>query len=259
MGGPAAQLAYGAWHEAEDVLAYSTGSRMALLDRHGHQRSIKARRVVGRAARRIAGRRTLLPPGRSEPVVETSDHAYGRRDPVQHEEILDWAASRQALYLYDTVRGHAADWEEHRTALAGWYQHTNVAICNYAKHDLPAVTGGLRALPGRLYETLASGAIPVGLPPDLERQNRILGQPVVEALDGTAHQLAGLLDRFRDPVEARPLRIRNLALACRGHDWGHRWAAVYEAIGMRVPFGLQNRLDDLAKRADEFEGLIATD
>ncbi len=183
----------------------------------------------------------------------------GRRDPVQHEEILDWAASRQALYLYDTVRGHAADWEEHRTALAGWYQHTNVAICDYAKHDLPAVTGGLRALPGRLYETLASGAIPVGLPPDLERQNRILGQPVVEALDGTAHQLAGLLDRFRDPVEARPLRIRNLALACRGHDWGHRWAAVYEAIGMRVPFGLQNRLDDLAKRADEFERLIATD
>ncbi len=181
----------------------------------------------------------------------------GRRDASQHSELIEWSAARKRLYLYDTVSGKAVDWEAHREALANWYQHANVSVCNFAKHDVPAETEGLRVLPGRLFEGLAAGSILIGLPPDDERQLEVLGTTVVEPLDGSPHQLPELLDRFLDPVEAQTVRVRNLALACRGHDWGHRWAAALEAVGVEVPFGLRNRIDDLAKKADEFEELAA--
>lgn len=177
----------------------------------------------------------------------------GRRDADQHREIREWAADRQRLYLYDTVRGQAPNWLEHREALASTYQHTNVAICNYAKHDMPELTGGLRLIPGRLFEGLAAGSVLAGMQPDEQSQIDVLGQTVVEPLSGSADSVAALLDRFSDPQETDPIRIRNLALACRAHDWAHRWKTVFEKISSPVPFGLQNRLDDLAKRAVEYE------
>ena len=354
VAGPGGHLAYGAWAEAEDVLAEAAGAPIGVLDRHSHDRPIHFRRVMGRAARRLSGRRRLLPATAIGPTVEGADHVFfmargawdlpllervrslradgvsisvwipeiwpreladdrlryecyamvdhvfvgidealvpfreiaphaaihvlppaidvarfapidpgaprsiavlgiGRRDPAQHAEILDWARRRQALYLYDTVKGQAVDWHQHREALANWYQHANVAVCNYAKHDVPDEIGGLRVLPGRLFEGMAAGAVLVGVPPDEDRQHRVLGTTVVEPLDGTRNQLAEVLERFSDPAEARAVRIRNLTLACRGHDWAHRWKTAFETVGLPVPFGLQNRLDDLDKRALEYE------
>lgn len=179
----------------------------------------------------------------------------GRRDPEQHRELLDWARNRHALYVYDTVQGRAERWEEHRESLASWYQHTSVAICNHAKHDVPRQTQGLRVLPGRLFEGLAAGAVLVGLPPDEARQQQLFGTSVVEPLHNIEHELSDVLDRFSDPGEALQSRVRNLALACRGHDWSHRWRTAYEAIGMPVPLGVENRIEDLAKKADEYEEL----
>ena len=357
-GGPAGHLAYAAWYEAEDVLCGATGIQIGLVGSHSEQLPVKARRVVGRAARRALGPNQLLPPTSFGPAVSGLGHVFflahgvwdlclleqlrslrrsaatvsvwipevwprdlqnpkirhecysmidhlfvgieeavepfasfapnaeihvlkpaadvrkfapadpflprgisvlgiGRRDQNQHRQILEWANTRQALYMYDTVKGQAADWQEHRSALSGYYQHTNVAVCNFAKHDSPAIHGGLRVLPGRLFEGLASGAVLVGVPPDEARQRRVLGQTVVEPLDASGRGLACMLDRFSHPHEAEPIRIRNLALACRGHDWAHRWRSAFEAIGIPVPFGLQNRIDDLAKRADAYEEMAA--
>lgn len=352
--GGAGHLAYAAWYEAEDVLCAASGIRVGHVGGHSEQLSAKARRVIGRAARRALGPDQLLPATNFGPTVDGLKHVFflahgvwdlclleqlrsvrrsaatvsvwipevwprdlqnpkirhecyslidylfvgieeavepfasfapetsvhvlkpaadvmkfaptdpfvqrgisvlgiGRRDPLQHQQILEWASTRQALYMYDTVKGRAIDWMEHRDALAGYYQHTNVAVCNYAKHDSPAITGGLRVLPGRLFEGLASGTVLIGIPPSEARQHRVLGQTVVEPTDGSSNHLAALLDRFSHPHEVEPIRIRNLALACRGHDWAHRWRTAFETIGLAVPFGLQNRIDDLAKRADSYE------
>lgn len=182
----------------------------------------------------------------------------GRRDPAQHDEILAWAKQRHALYLYDTVKGSALDWRQHREALADWYQNATVAICNYAKHDVPTETGGLKALPGRLFEGLAGGAVLVGMPPDEERQRAVLGAAVVEPVGAGAQPLTELLDRFSDPSEARPVQLRNMALACRAHDWGHRWRAAFDALGMKTPPGLQERLDQLGLRALELDRLAVS-
>lgn len=354
-----AHLAYGAWSEAEDVLAETTGWSIGLLDRHAMDPRIRLRRVMGRMGRRTLRRSMLMPASRSEPVVDGADHvvflahgawdlplleqlksvrrsgatismwmpevwprdlgdrrlsydcyamvdhlfvgiveavepmrriapsaevhvlppavdverfrppgAYGdrgiavlgigRKNPAQHADLLDWAKRRRALYLYDTTRGTAEDWREHREALANRYQHSNIAICNYAKMGSETETGGLRVLPGRLFEGLAAGAVMIGIPPDRSTQRRVLGTEVVEPVAETGGSLADMLDRFSDAREAQEIRARNIALACRGHDWGHRWRSMFEALGLAIPFGLQSRLDDLAKAANRIEELVDT-
>lgn len=75
-GGPADQLAYSAWSEAENVLVDVGGARLALLDVHRRHRRVKLRRVAGRGLRRVAGTHRLLPApteGLLEPVPQ-ADH-----------------------------------------------------------------------------------------------------------------------------------------------------------------------------------------
>ncbi|MGH1489324.1 MAG: hypothetical protein ACRBK7_08030 [Acidimicrobiales bacterium] len=357
-GGPLAHLAYGAWSEAEDVLASTTGWPIGLLDRHGMEPRIRVRRIAGRVARRALRRQILVPPTRLGPTVDGAEHVFflahgpwdlplleqlkslrgsgaiismwmpevwpvelgdhrlafesysmvdhifvgideaveplrhiapnsqvrvlppavdverfrptvvglergisilgiGRRDPAQHEELLDWASSRGKLYVYDTTKSRAIDWREHRQALANWYQHSDIAICNYAKMGADAETGGLRVLPGRLFEGLAAGAIMVGIPPDIAIQHRVLGTDVVEPLDESDGALAAMLDRLIDSDAALAIRARNIALACRGHDWGHRWQSMFNVLGIEIPCGLKSRLEGLSKAADEVEELAA--
>lgn len=60
-GGPAGHLAYAQWYEAEDVLCSSSGIRIGMVSSHSDQFPLKARRVMGRAARRAFSPEHLLP------------------------------------------------------------------------------------------------------------------------------------------------------------------------------------------------------
>lgn len=355
-GGLADQLAFSAWHEAEDVLVDCKGASLALLDRHGKNPRVRARRIAGRAVRRLAGRSVLLPAAQrgvstdigdaehlvfvghgpwdvpllerlrvlrrqahtvslwlpeiwptqlSDPRIRYEgyamiDHLFlgvpetmepfqalapttevhyvppatdvmafgggaidgrrsiavlgiGRRHPDQHNQILDWAAKNHALYLYDTVSGKAHDWKAHRRALSDWYRHANIAICNYGKHDQPSLIGGLRVLPGRFFEGMAAGSVMIGMAPSIDEQRRLLGVDIVESTEDT--DLVTVLDKYHDPATARPIRIRNMALACRGHDWAHRWKIILEHIGVPVPESLDRRIETLTDEADRLESL----
>jgi hypothetical protein len=174
----------------------------------------------------------------------------GRRDVVQHDRLIDWAHKANRLYLYDTLEPTAVSWPEHRAALAGLYRQSHISICNYAKHDLPQVTGGLRVIPMRLFEGLAAGTVLVGMPPDEARQRNVLGQIVVEPVVDSTGQLSPWFDTsVRDP-RIRAMRSRNVALACRAHDWGHRWQTVFQTLDLPIPEGLEARLESLRRRAD---------
>jgi hypothetical protein len=350
VGGLAQQLAYSAWNEAENIAASVAGARLGLVDRHGNSGPVRARRIAGRAVRRIGGRSILLPALGSGLVdrIEPADHlvlmafgawdlplvermrelrsrartisvwmpevwpseldqriffeAYamvdhvflgirevlddfasiapnaniecvppaadvmafappgadgergiavlgvGRRDPVQHEQLLAWSDSTGRLYLYDTVRGEAESVTEHRRNLAGWYRRARVSICNYGKHDRPDEIGDLRIVPGRLFEGLAAGAVLVGRPPSEDNQREIVGDVVVHSTE--TEDLIGLVDRYSRPGADRDERARNMALAARSHDWAHRWHLMYSAVGEPVPEALSARIEALSARAD---------
>ncbi|MDH3301364.1 MAG: glycosyltransferase [Acidimicrobiia bacterium] len=359
-GGPADQLAYSAWSEAENVLVEVGGARLGLLDVHRHHPRVKLRRVAGRGLRRIAGSHRVLParsdgllepldvrPGEADhlilmahgawevPLVERLgrlrrsaktisvwmpevwpselddrlayegydmvDHVFvgirevvdrfaelvpnadvhclppavdvvtfggpdpepnrniavlgiGRREPTQHRRILEWAAANQELYLYDTLDGKAVSWRQHRDAVANWYRQSRMAVCNYGKHDRPQEIGGLRIVPGRLFEGLAAGSILIGMPPDEENQRQLVGEVVVESTETT--ELETLLDKYNDPESGRRMRLRNASLAARRHDWAHRWRDVFQILDLPQPAGLDERLDLLTCRADEIDNRL---
>jgi hypothetical protein len=177
----------------------------------------------------------------------------GRREPSQHARIRQWAEANRALYLYDTVKGQAIDWREHRDAVANMYRHSRIALCNYGKHDEPDLIGSLRVVPGRLYEGLAAGAVLIGMPPDESSQKELVGEVVVESTE--TNEIEALLDLFNDRSIGHEVGIRNSALACRRHDWAHRWTVVLDAIEQPVPDAMQARLAQLDARATALEAL----
>lgn len=172
----------------------------------------------------------------------------GRRSADQHRVLLDWCEANDALYLYDTIEGHAADWRTHRRSMADWYRRSSVAICNYGKHDQPELIGDLRPLPARLFEGLAAGCHLIGSAPDAEDQVATLGRTVVT--DVAVDDLPGMLDRLVGSTDPRA-RIDNIALAARGHDWGHRWDRLFRLSDRPVPPGIERRLEQLARMADD--------
>ncbi len=173
----------------------------------------------------------------------------GRRDEDQHRAMLSWAAAEDRLYMYDTtVVGAPAELKPHRDALGERYAKTKITVCNYAKKDETKVIGQHRVMPGRLWEALAAGCALVGDPPSSESQRAAFGRQVVTPLPEGADEVAPFLENViasRSHTEI----AGQVALAYRGHDWAHRWGALFDQVGLSTPAGLQARIDDLAERS----------
>ncbi len=176
----------------------------------------------------------------------------GRRQPRLHDALLEWSRKSSKLYLYDTLSGPLVlDPRAHRENLADNYRRSSVAITHFAKFDQPEVITGLRELPGRIWEGLASGVVMVGAPPDETLQRHSVGDSVVIELPTDPHEAVELIDELhRGPVTA--IRRRNIELALRRNDWAHRWQVVFDTAGLPVPLGLRARIDRLAEMAAMF-------
>lgn len=177
----------------------------------------------------------------------------GRRDPELHEALLDWSHKAGKLYVYDTMTGaKVPDIAAHRRNTGDTYARTSVALTNYAKVDQPEVTRGEREIPGRLWESLAAGALMVGAPPGEDQQQRVIGRPVViERPDdpaGTVELIAELV-----AADHRDARVASTQLALRQHDWAHRWDRIFRDGGVAVPRGIEARIDNLAAMADALD------
>lgn len=177
----------------------------------------------------------------------------GRRDPELHEHLLDWSRKTSRLYIYDTMSGAVVpDQTEHRANLGDTYARTNVALTSFAKSNMPEVTRGEREIPGRLWEALAAGAHMIGLPPDESLQKRVVGEAVVREMPNDAAAAVEMIDELvTGDYQAR--RVAATQLALRRHDWAHRWAQIFNLAGIKVPRGIETRIENLAARADSFD------
>ena len=176
----------------------------------------------------------------------------GRRRPEQHEAMIRWAEDNDRFYLYDSsLIDRPRDYRLHRDNIGRWHASSRLAVCNYGKSDLPALTGGLRIIPGRLWEGLASGAGLIGLPPDEAKQREVLGREVVQAVPRDSEDLPLFLEDML--VRHGPAQqAANVRQALTAHDWAHRWRQLFLHLGLDVPAGLDDRITDLFRRAEKF-------
>jgi hypothetical protein len=174
----------------------------------------------------------------------------GRRREEQHEQMLAWSLDRERFYLYDSVElERPAD--NHRDNLGRWYATSKLATCNYAKSDRPDIVGDLRVLPGRLFEGLAAGAGLLGIPPDPESQRNLFGRTVVYPTPDDPRALPEFLEDLihrHGPSEASA----NVRTALAGHDWVHRWIALFNHLELDVPDTFLDRVNRLQRQAEKF-------
>lgn len=172
----------------------------------------------------------------------------GRRDPDLHAALVRWSRSTGHYYVFDTLTGATVqDRPAHRRALADQLQRTSVAISSYAKQG-QAETGGIRWVPSRVFDNLASGTILAGSPPEARAQRELFGREVVHPLpedgEGAARVVAELVSTAS--VEER---MRNTCTAMAAHDWSHRWVELLETCRLTPKPSLVQRAERLRRAA----------
>ena len=172
----------------------------------------------------------------------------GRRDESFHDLFLERARADGRWYLFDTTSGGLLrDHREHRWLLAQHYRSSNVAMTSAAKFDRVASgERALRAVPSRLFEALAAGAVMVGGPPPSEaNQLDQVGEVVVHELPTEPSDAVRFVEDLAraDLVEERR---HNIDLARRHHDWSDRWLQVFELVKQPPPDGLELRREQIA-------------
>ncbi len=178
----------------------------------------------------------------------------GRRRQEQHEAMASWAAERNRFYLYDSADiDRPKDYRRHRDTIGRWYASSKLAVCNYGKSDQPALTGGLRIIPGRLWEGLASGACLIGIPPNEDMQRQVLGRTVVVPMPDDAADLPIFLEEALGSHGTAEISA-NVRLALTAHDWAHRWAELFGLLDLDPPEALAQRIGELERRAEKFDG-----
>jgi hypothetical protein len=172
----------------------------------------------------------------------------GRRDPDLHAALIRWSRSTGHYYVFDTLTGATVkDRPAHRRALADQLQRTSVAISSYAKQG-QAETGGIRWVPSRVFDNLASGTILAGAPPAVTAQRELFGREVVHPLPEDGESGARIVAELVATASAEE-RMRNTCTAMAGHDWSHRWVELLQTCGLTPKAPLVERAERLRRTA----------
>lgn len=195
------------------------------------------------------------PAGPDSPHRSVDVVSYGRRLEGTHAPLLRALRDGSLYYHYDTVRGpwEVTGHEEHRIAQAALLQRARYSVV-YKINDEPgrlARTGGEESLTTRYFEAQAAGALILGSAADSPEWSAAF--PWTDAIIPIPAPAPGVVDVIAelDRDTARWARARRAAVttSLRRHDWGHRWRAVLDSIGMAADPRLDARDAELEARA----------
>ncbi len=203
---------------------------------------------------------TPVPHLRSRPI---DVYGMGRVDQAVHNQFVDLTLADQLLYLWDTVPS--------RVPVGGYLQarqRTYHAIRNSKfflsfNFSIPSEKSrlearGEEAIPARVFEGAAAGAVLLGSKPPLAEYDDLFDWP--DALIEVPPDPADLKE-FMSELERQTERIRHAgmtnALEClRRHDWVYRWEEMLRVLELPVPPGAAERKAQLAALANAGEGKI---
>ncbi len=175
---------------------------------------------------------------------------FGRYNAEQHTALLRAQEIHGRPYQHDTISSVTAkSISQHRQNYANLLCDADLMISNYAKFDQPQIIGSHHEVPMRLFEALAAGCLPIGLPPsdralaacDLSDCHR-----AYFPLHSDPSIISDILSR---PDELRAKQLHNRTIALERHDWGHRWMSILADAGLAPTAILRNRLDAMAEES----------
>ncbi len=184
----------------------------------------------------------------------------GRRSPVTHENLLEAARQGKIFYYYDTIKPAAkqvtfrvSSGPEHRFLLANLLKRSRYFIANRARANQPEMIRGRDEIAGRFFEGVASGAVVLGDPPNIEEFRERFDWPdAVIPMPFDARDVAKRIEELdADPARQARIRKENVANALLRHDWVHRLRTILESVGVAPPPRMLAREARLASLAAE--------
>lgn len=181
----------------------------------------------------------------------------GRRSPVTHKALMDFARSQDLFYYYDTLLPplRISDHNGHRFLLANIIRNSRYFIANHAKIDRPDLTSGQQEVGYRFFEGVAGGAVLLGQPPKTPAFKRMLPWPdAVIEIPFDAPDIAETIRSLdADPERLARIRARNMANALRMHDWVYRYEEMLAPVGVQGTPEMAQRRARLEALADSIE------
>jgi hypothetical protein len=186
----------------------------------------------------------------------------GRRSPVTHAALMQLARERRLFYYYDTVRAsgergkqmtfRVSDASEHRLLLASLLQRSRYYVANRARVNEPESARGNQEISSRFYEGLAAGTVLIGEPPRSEEFRRQFDWPdAVVHLPFDSPNVGDILSRLdSDSIGLDRMRSQNVQHAALRHDWVHRLATIFAAIGLTPTVAMNAREERLTALCD---------
>ena len=195
-----------------------------------------------------------LPPTDPEPRRVIDLTWFGARSAETHEALLDLAARKNLLYMYDTMRPNSLyGVDEHRRAFFDRSHRGKLMFVNPAKAIVPEHRGDQMGEIGYRYvEIAAAGGVMIGCEPTSPTWHRLfnwhgacthvpVGSPDVEG---------PVMDLLGDPERLESISRRNRAQALRTMDIAHRWRDILEDFGFDLPPALLERTKRMNELAD---------
>jgi hypothetical protein len=119
-------------------------------------------------------------------------------------------------------------------------------------------SAGEIALPGRLFEGAAGGAVMIGTEPRCPEFRELFDWPdaLIEIPVEPDDIRAVLADLDAKPERLARIRATNAVESLRRHDWAYRWKTVLETLGFPPTEGVKARIAKLDALAAIGEGSI---
>jgi Glycosyl transferases group 1 len=193
----------------------------------------------------------------------------GRRSPVTHQALLEWALEKpERFYYYDTIQSgqsgfglgftkhltfRVSNAREHRILLGNLLKRSRYFVANRAWADKPRHTMGKEEIAARFYEGAAAGTLMIGDPPDSDDfRKQFDWADAVLPIPFHAPEAARVITEL-DADAARSARIRRDAVVTSllRHDWVYRLRTILETAGIPMPEALRAREAKLRTLADE--------
>lgn len=187
----------------------------------------------------------------------------GRRSPVTHQALLEYAESDKIFYYYDTVAASGSDRRhrtfrvenphEHRLMLATILKHSRYFFANRSFVNIPEFTEGRDEMSARFYEGAAAGAVMIGEAPRTEEFKRQFDWPdAVIHVPFDAPDIVGTIKELdSDPERMQAARRNNVRGAALRHDWLYRIQVVFDALGLEPTEGMSARAQQLEQIASQ--------
>jgi hypothetical protein len=199
----------------------------------------------------------LATPFSSNPLRSIDVYSMGRRSEPAHGQLLEMAQHGEIFYVFDVGSGlQVKDFWQARFLTLNYIKRSRYFIAYDLKVGPKASeSAGEEALPARLFEGAAGGAVMLGTKPKCPEFDELFDWPdALIEISATPDDMRRILaDLDRDPERLAVASFRNAYESLRRHDWSYRWQDILEKLGFEPTDGVRSRIAKLNALADSAE------